>query len=92
MNNDDDKDGFLTLENFVNFYHIAAKTRPNVVWNNLSAHHYRNDLKKWVDFDEEKIDIKLLPRYILCTNQQNFHLIFSLLGNYFISFNILNLS
>ena len=76
----------MTLENFVSFYHVAAKTRPSVVWNNISAHHYRNDLRKWAEVEEEAIDVKLLPRYILSTNEEYFHLIFSLLGNSFISF------
>ena len=76
---DADKDGFLTLEDFIGFYYTACKDRPHVVWNNLASHHYRNDLKKPSDVEEEKIDIKNLPRYFLITNQEYFKLIFSLL-------------
>ena len=53
-----DRDGFLTLENFLEFYHSACKQRPHVVWNNLASHHYRNDLKKPTEIEEEKIDVQ----------------------------------
>jgi len=76
---DDDKDGYLSLENFLDFYHIASKQRAHVVWSNLHAHQIRNDLKKASEVEEEKIDIKTLPRYILSTNEEYFSLIFSLL-------------
>ena len=77
--NDTDRDGFLTLENFLDFYHAACKARPHVVWTNLAAHHIRNDLKKPSEIEEEKVDVKNLPRYYLTTNQEYFKLIFSLL-------------
>ena len=77
---DTDKDGFLSEENFVEFYGLAAQERKVVVWNNLHAHHYRNDLKRVTDVEEEKIDITNLPRYIFTVNQKYFKLIFSLLG------------
>ncbi len=77
---DADKDGYLTEENFIEFYKLAATERKGVVWNNLHAHHYRNDLKKTTDVEEEKIEVKSLPRYIITTNQHYFKLIFSLLG------------
>jgi len=76
---DDDRDGQLTLENFLEFYISAARQRPHVVWNNLSSHHYRNDLKKATEVEEEFVDVKTLPRYIISTNDTYFQEIFSLL-------------
>ena len=76
---DDDRDGFLTIDNFLEFYTIACKQRPSVVWSNLAAQHYRNDLKKASEVEEEKIDTTVLTRYIISRQQEYFHEIFSLL-------------
>jgi len=76
---DNDHDGFLTLDNFLEFYFLACKQRPSVVWSNLSAHHYRNDLKKVTEVEEEKIDVSTLSRYIISQNKDYFYAIFSLL-------------
>ena len=76
---DDDRDGFLTLENFLKFYSSACKQRPSVVWSNLHSHHYRNDLKKVTEVEQEKVDITKLPRYLISANDEYFELIFSLL-------------
>ena len=62
---DDDKDGLLTIENFLTFYLDACQNRPGVVWKNLHANHYRNDLKKLSEVREDEINVELLPRYIL---------------------------
>ena len=77
---DDDRDGFLTIENFLKFYYTACKQRPQVVWNNLHSHHYRNDLKKVTEVEQEKVDIVSLARYIISANDEYFQLIFSLLN------------
>ena len=50
---DTDKDGFLVLDNFLDFYQLACNERPTVVWYNLQAHHYRNDLKRHADVEDE---------------------------------------
>ena len=76
---DTDRDGFLTLDNFLEFYFLACKQRSSVVWGNLYAHHYRNDLKKVTEVEEEKIDVHTLVRYIISQNLEYFHSIFSLL-------------
>jgi hypothetical protein len=34
-NYDDDKDGYLTIKNFLKFYQDAARDQPSVVWDNL---------------------------------------------------------
>jgi ubiquitin carboxyl-terminal hydrolase 34 len=76
---DKDHDGFLSLDDFLEFYISAARSRPSVVWNNLAAHHYRNDLKKASEVEEETIDTKCLPRFIISTNEAYFNEIFTLL-------------
>jgi len=76
---DTDRDGFLNQENWLEFYISACRTRPHVVWNNLHSHHYRNDLKKASEVEDEKIDVVTLARYIISTNEEYFKLIFSLL-------------
>ena len=78
-NNDLDRDGILTLEDFLNFYMNSCKYRPQVVWSNFHAHSYRNDLRKATEIKEEKVDITELPRYILTTNTEYFQIFFSLL-------------
>ena len=76
---DSDHDGIMTLENFIEFYYSACKARPHVVWANLASHHYRNDLKKPSEVEEEKVEVKTLPRYFIATNRECFGMIFSLL-------------
>ena len=76
---DSDRDGFLTQDNFLEFYYSACKQRSHVVWNNLASHHYRNDLKKPSEIEEEKVDVKNLPRYFISTSEEYFKMIFSLL-------------
>jgi hypothetical protein len=41
-----------------------------VVWCNLWAHHYRNDLKCFDDPEEDEVDVQLLPRFILTTKPE----------------------
>jgi len=77
---DDDRDGLLTEENFLEFYRQACIQRPNVVWTNLASHHYRNDLKCYDDEEEDFVDPKALPGFILTQKQENFDLIFSALN------------
>ena len=76
---DHDKDGFLLVENFLDFYQLACNERPTVVWYNLQAHHYRNDLKRHSDVEDESVDIRSLPTYIFSLNQKNYQILFELL-------------
>ena len=76
---DNDKDGFLVEENFVDFYTSASQDRKSVVWSNLHSHRYRNDLRLADEVEVEKIDITKLPRIIITTNNEYFKLLFSLL-------------
>lgn len=76
---DHDKDGFLVLDNFLDFYQLACNERPSVVWYNLQAHHYRNDLKRHADVEDEVVDVKALPTYLFSQQQKNYQLLFELL-------------
>lgn len=42
---DDDGDGVLTLQNYLNWYTIASRTSEHVVWSNLASHGIGNDLR-----------------------------------------------
>lgn len=79
---DEDRDGFITIDDFLKFYTISCISKPTTVWNNLASHHYRTDLKRYDDSDDENsVDITQLPTYILIQNPENFELLFSTLHN-----------
>lgn len=42
---DKDKDGKLSRAEFLEFYRERAVLKPDLVWSNLTAHHFGNDLK-----------------------------------------------
>jgi len=63
-------------------FYLEASLNPNrisVVWSNLKEHKYNNDLSKFDDEEEEKLDVKALPRYLLASNQEFFNSLFQLL-------------
>ena len=76
---DYDKDGKIDRAGFHEFYRIAAVSKPEVVRANMAAHHYRNDLKKITEIDEENKDPEKLPRYKIAHNPEYFDLLFRLL-------------
>ena len=76
---DDDKDGFISHKNFMEFYRSACLDRETVVWSNLASNGYRNDLKKLSEVEESFVDIKTLPRYILSQTEKSFDLFFNIL-------------
>lgn len=49
---DSDKDGYLTLRDFLDFYLLACHDRRQIVWNNLRKYIKRNDLKEPVDISK----------------------------------------
>lgn len=61
------------------FYGEACAERPHVVWKNLHAYRYRNDLKKIDEVDNELIDENSLPRAILANHPSFFDYMFKLL-------------
>ena len=48
---DKNKDGYLSIEDFTDFYQHACAHRLPTVWSNLYAYNYRNDLKNFLDID-----------------------------------------
>ena len=77
---DDDNDGLVTIDNFLKFYTNSCMMKPHTVWNNLTSHHYRHDLRRFDDpDDEENVDLEALPTFILIKDSSNFDLFFSIL-------------
>lgn len=75
---DSDKDGYLTLDDFYEFYGQAALERPYVVWKNIHAYHYRNDLRHVDEVLALEVDESTLPRYILQHHESFYDLMFGL--------------
>lgn len=50
---DTDNDGRLTLSDFLTFYKNACENKKAIVWKNLHAHNYRNDLKLLSEIGED---------------------------------------
>lgn len=71
---DKDKDGKLTLEDFLTFYaHASRGERPGVVRDNLEAFNVRPDLRKWAEVgDEASPDVDELPRHFMARDQAHF--------------------
>ena len=41
---DNDNDGCVTREEFVEFYRVSSVKKPEVVWSNILSHNYTNAL------------------------------------------------
>lgn len=50
---DSNNDGKIEREEFLTFYEISCKTKPETVRENLRQHNIRNDLKKLSEINEE---------------------------------------
>jgi hypothetical protein len=78
---DKDNDDYLQLDDFICFYTSACRERPSIVWKNITASHYRNDLKKVEEVETVAIDETLLPRFILANHEKFFDYMFLLLDD-----------
>lgn len=79
---DDDEDGYLTADNFLEFYKDAlVHGKAQSVWSNLYAHNYRNDLKCYLDIGSERVDATVLPSYLLTQDSSSYDLLFSALAD-----------
>ena len=79
---DDDGDGYLTAANFLEFYkHALVNKKFPSVWSNLYAHHYRNDLKCYLDIGSEQVETAVLPSYLLTQDSSSYDLLFSALAD-----------
>ena len=80
-------DNKLERLEFLTFYMFCCQEKPEIVWQNLLAHGFRNDLKKpsEVTEDDENYSqprkrVEDMPRYKISNNQEYFDAIFKLLG------------
>lgn len=78
---DEDGDGYLMETDFLEFYRDATINRTPTVWTNLYSHHYRHDLKSYLDIGKDKINPELLPRALLAKDTEVFPLLFSALSD-----------
>ena len=70
----------LEREEFLLFWFIAAKDRPDRVHDNLKNHNIRTDLKKLSEVMEEMAFTKEeMPRFTMATNQEQFNVLINLL-------------
>ena len=77
---DDNKDGFIERHEFLNFYEIAARGKPDTVRDNMRHHNIRPDLKKLSEVkDVESFEAQEMPRYKISKTQEYFNSLMSLL-------------
>lgn len=76
---DKGKKGYLTEENFIEFYSNACRSKQEVVRKNLFTHGFRKDLKRYDEVNIESIDVTQMPRYILARDEKFFKMVFDLL-------------
>ena len=53
---DEDKDGYLTEDDFIKFYSNAVRNKESAVWNNLETLGIRNDLEVLTDLEIPSAD------------------------------------
>ena len=80
---DVDKDGFITSDDFTQFFFdsIEVDKKLSVVWENIKAFGYRNDLKKLnepIDNYNNDGDYFIMPRYVISNEQKYFEPLFNL--------------
>lgn len=78
---DEDRDGYLSLADFLEFYRDAAIHRTPTVWTNLYSHHYRHDFKSYLDIGKDQIHAESLPRALLANDPEAFALLFEALSD-----------
>eukprot|EP01022_Parablepharisma_sp_SALTPOND_P004330 TRINITY_DN120104_c0_g1_i1.p1 TRINITY_DN120104_c0_g1~~TRINITY_DN120104_c0_g1_i1.p1 ORF type:complete len:1287 (+),score=154.13 TRINITY_DN120104_c0_g1_i1:6286-10146(+) len=84
---DKEKKGYLSLEQFLDFYEHAANDREETVWNNLKELGYGPDLNR-LDMAKPIITTSVavrdkLPRYLLANNPDYLAFLFSLVSTCF---------
>ena len=77
---DTDKDGKIQRSDFLRFYETAARSKPEIVRENLRAHNIRADLKKLSEIQEESsFKTEDMPRFKISENQLYFDQLMTLL-------------
>ena len=85
LENDTDKDDLLTLDDFLGFYRRSCHQKIEVVWGNLQAFGYNNDLTPevrgeitYLNDPNLTVDEKNLPRCNISENIQYLEKLFSI--------------
>ena len=80
---DSNNDGKIERSEFLQFYEISSRNKPDTVRENLRAHNIRNDLKKLSEIQEESSYTNVqMPRYKISKKQEYFDLLLSLLDRH----------
>ncbi|KAL4443131.1 hypothetical protein ABPG74_002198 [Tetrahymena malaccensis] len=68
---DSDKDGYLSEQDFLEFYRKGSKDKKETVMRNISAHYYSDDLARLYEIKMKlsQEEIQELPRYLLSQNE-----------------------
>ncbi|CAM9930236.1 unnamed protein product, partial [Discosporangium mesarthrocarpum] len=76
---DEDQDGLLSLQDFLHLYRESCREMPEVVWNNLHAHCYLNDLTRQSphSLQEASGDVSSLPRHVISSDKGYISLLLS---------------
>jgi hypothetical protein len=77
---DDDKDGAMTLDNFLQFYEDASRGRESTVRRNLETLRYRPDLQS-VEQVKETVDYHNMTRFRLYKCAFSYDILFELTQN-----------
>jgi hypothetical protein len=78
---DKDKDGYLTEDDFLNFYETSARSKESAVWSNLETFGVRNDLEILDSVEITYPQKDTLTRYLLYNNPKFMSILFHLLGS-----------
>lgn len=77
---DTNNDGRIERAEFLTFFEIACRGKPDTVRDNLKHHNIRNDLKKLSEITEESsFETEEMPRFKISKNQEQFNLLISML-------------
>ncbi|EAR85485.2 ubiquitin carboxy-terminal hydrolase (macronuclear) [Tetrahymena thermophila SB210] len=68
---DSDKDGYLSEQDFLEFYRKGSKDKKETVMKNIQAHYYSDDLARLYELKMKlsQEDVQELPRYLLSQNE-----------------------
>mmetsp|Transcript_23119 Transcript_23119/g.22543 ORF Transcript_23119/g.22543 Transcript_23119/m.22543 type:complete len:315 (-) Transcript_23119:116-1060(-) len=80
---DSNKDGKIEEKDFMYFYELSCRDKPETVRENLKQHNIRNDLKKLSEVTEETaFSTEDMPRFKIAENQEYFDKLMELLDRH----------
>ena len=80
---DSNKDGKIEEKDFMHFYELSCRDKPDTVRENLKQHNIRNDLKKLSEITEETaFSTQDMPRFKIAENQSYFDQLMELLDRH----------